>query len=101
MAQQWPECTVVGLDIAPIQTDLAALARAQALVGVQEAEDGEMAVDWEDLSKRVVWKIGNLSVNRSPVCGLRLEKLIYHGSGVVWKDFLSIPSLLTTSTCVS
>jgi hypothetical protein len=71
------------------------------LVGVQEAEDGEMAVDWEDLSKRVVWKIGNLSVNRSPVCGLRLEKLIYHGSGVVWKDFLSIPSLLTTSTCVS
>lgn len=60
MAQQWPDCTVVGLDIAPIQTDLAALARAQALVGVQQAEDGKMAVDWEDLSKRVAWKIGNL-----------------------------------------
>ena len=51
---------MVGLDIAPIQTDLAALARAQALVGVQEAEDGKIAVDWEDLSKRVIWKIGNL-----------------------------------------
>jgi len=60
MAQQWPEATVVGLDVAPIQTDLAALARAQALVGVPEEAKGKKAVDWEDLAKRVTWKIGNL-----------------------------------------
>ena len=59
MAQQWPEATIVGLDIAPIQTDLAALARAQALVGLPEAK-GKKAVNWEDLAKRVTWKIGNL-----------------------------------------
>lgn len=60
MAQQWPQATVVGLDIAPIQTDLLALARAQALVGMSESVDGKSAVDWEDLSKRISWKIGNL-----------------------------------------
>lgn len=61
MARQWPNSTVVGFDVAPVQTDLAALARAQAIVGKADAApDTPEPVDWEDLARRVSWKIGNL-----------------------------------------
>jgi hypothetical protein len=64
MAQEWPESTFVGYDIAPIQTDLQALARAQAYLSQLQA-DGESTektdmVNWQDLARRITWRIGNL-----------------------------------------
>lgn len=63
MARQWPQTTFIGMDIAPIQTDLKGLAAAQQRLrklrpDLQSSDGG--GVDWKDLSERITWKIGDL-----------------------------------------
>jgi hypothetical protein len=62
MAQQWRESTFVGLDIASIQTDLHALAKAQDMLSVDLASDtiDAAGTDWHDVATRVTWRIADL-----------------------------------------
>lgn len=62
MAQQWRESTFVGLDIAAIQTDLQALAKAQQMLAGGTIGDPVNAaeVDWQDVADRVTWRIADL-----------------------------------------
>lgn len=62
MAQQWRESTFVGLDIASIQTDLHALAKAQDMLNADLAGDtiGGGGTDWHDVAARVTWRIADL-----------------------------------------
>jgi hypothetical protein len=62
MAQKWRDTTFVGLDIASIQTDLEALAKADKMLRERfsDLKESGSQVDWHDLAGRVTWHVGDL-----------------------------------------
>ncbi|KAJ9106872.1 hypothetical protein QFC19_003001 [Naganishia cerealis] len=61
MAQKWQDTTFVGLDIAPIQTDLLALATAERIFSheLDEQPQSTTSICWQDIASRVIWHIGD------------------------------------------
>jgi hypothetical protein len=64
MAQKWRDSTFVGLDIAPVQTDLCALSAAEQMFSHEypEGPDNASKSSWQDIANRVTWHIGDLYV---------------------------------------
>lgn len=80
MAQKWRDTTFVGLDIAPVQTDLSALSAAEQMFSHEFPEPTESTskISWQDIAGRVTWEIGDLCVYSSYFCsGESLIRIFY------------------------
>lgn len=62
MAQEWPDTTFVGFDVASVQTDLWALAKAEGMLreDFDDLPENGTRINWQDLAERVTWHIGDL-----------------------------------------
>ncbi|KAJ9098611.1 hypothetical protein QFC21_004258 [Naganishia friedmannii] len=65
MAQKWRGTMFVGLDIAPVQTDLSALATAEKMFSHEFPQQPESTsrISWQDIAGRVTWHIGDFLQN--------------------------------------